>query len=273
MSIVERIDSVFQSERVEIEWRKSESIVGKYEIKTLPDYLGLIDYLQIIVDSRVIRHFAVEKKNKRIRLEEHPGRIDVFKPVSIIVSNTGEKKDVETFHVEEGFILNNFVVELWQHHEFNLHTVHFIPCSLRHEEIYFVFDIEYTRKKYADACNELLTHLPPELVIQVAEHLGTTKSDFYYDIEYSEKDFPVDFKPKYKYQSIPENLTKSQLQKLYQLGVLQFGRTTTDDSIILFSEAAYDDHPYIWKQFFPIKQDFLRKLEDLKSKIDRFFQS
>jgi hypothetical protein len=73
----------------------------------------------------------------------------------------------------------------------------------------FVFDIEDTRKKYADACNELLTHLPPELVIQIAKHLDTKKSDFYYDIEYSEKDFPVVFKPKYKLQSIPEKLTKT----------------------------------------------------------------
>jgi hypothetical protein len=267
MSIEESIDSVFQSERIEIEWRKSESIVvGKYEIKTVTDYL------LIIVDSRVIRQFSV----RRTRLEEHPRRIDVFKPVEIVVSNTGEKKNVETFVVREGFILNNYVVKFRQHREFNLHTVHFIQCGPC-DAIYFVFDIEDTRKKYADASNQLLSYLPPELVIQVAEHLGTTKSDFTDDSEYSEKDFPFDFKPKYKYQSIPKKLTKSQLQKLYQLGVLQVGYDT-EDSIDLFSEAAYD-HVYPnnkqnrWKKMFPIKQDFLGYLEDLKSKIDRFFQS
>ncbi len=266
MSIVERIDSVFQSERIEIEWSKYDSlVVGKYEIKTVPDYI------QVIVDNSLYRSFS----NITTRLEEHPGRIDVFSPVDIIVSNTGEKKNVITCRVFEGFIQNNFVVKFWKPFGPNLHTVHYIQCcALRYgkADFYFVFDIEDTRKKYADACNELLTHLPPELVIQIAKHLGTTKSDFYYDIEYSEKDFPVNFKPKYKLQSIPEKLTKTQLQKLYKLGVLKVYLFNYYGHIALFTEEAYDEDPYIWKDQFPTKKDFLRKLEDLKFKINWFFR-
>jgi hypothetical protein len=186
---------------------------------------------------------------------------------------------VITCRVLEGFIQNNFVVTFWKPFGPNLHTVHYIPCcALRYgkADFYFVFDIEDTRKKYADACNELLTHLPPELVIQIAKHLDTKKSDFYYDIEYSEKDFPVVFKPKYKLQSIPEKLTKTQLQKLFQLGVLQLGFICYG-TINLFTEESYEhvypnDEPNLLKKKFPTKQDFLRKLEHLKYKINWFFR-
>ena len=89
MSIVERIDSVFQSERVEIEWRKYDSlVVGKYEIKTVPDYI------KVIADNGLYRSFS----NITTRLEEHPGRIDVFSPVDIIVSNTSTRFNDDVCH-------------------------------------------------------------------------------------------------------------------------------------------------------------------------------
>ena len=192
-------------------------------------------------------------------------------------NNTGEKKDVETFTVYEGFILSNVDIKYWDRPELNLNPINYIPCwydedRWRKEKLYFVFDIEDTRKTYAAACNQLLTHLPQELVIQIAEHLGTTKSYFTDGSEYSDKDFPDNFKPKYKLQSIPEKLTKTQLQKLFQLGVLQLGFICYG-TINLFTEESYDhvypnDEPNLLKKKFPTKQDFLRKLEHLKSIIE-----
>ena len=286
MSIVERIDSVFQSVRFEDGWRKITSLIvtGKCEIKTVGDVL------QVIVNNRLYRSFSV----RTIRLEEHiPGLIDVLYRDDIIVSNTGEKKEAKNLRdvspVSEGFIVNKFVVATHPDPKFNraVHYIHF-RCREHHiqyedwfggSDIYFVFDIEDTRKTYAAACNKLLTHLPPELVIQIAEHLGTTKSDFYYDIEYSEKDFPVNFNKKYKLQSIPEKLSICQLQKLYQLGVLQVGFRMWDN-IILFTEESYDYDNGLGRSYrnqlhkeFHTKQDFLRKLEEIQSRLNRLFQS
>jgi hypothetical protein len=136
--------------------------------------------------------------------------------------------------------------------------------------IVFVFDIEDTREKLTYAVKQLLDILPKELVDKIAFYLGCNKFKY----EYMLTDFPVIFETKYKGE-MPTYLSRHQLKKLYELGVLKIALEYNYDFHMLTDESFdYNYDLYMSRDdLFDDQYKALIKTFDSKEIMNQFSES
>ncbi len=134
----------------------------------------------------------------------------------------------ELLTVNKGYILNEHVFTTLPHHKFTLTKVNYVLFFIDRIRIAFVFDIEDLRKKYCHAVNNLLCHLPSDLVIDIAKKVGASNPIPKSGNTYELSDFPYDFVSKYSFGLQVTQLSRMQVKKLFDIGVMKIALMKDD---------------------------------------------
>ncbi len=230
------------------------------------------DYIYIHTDAGC----TLSLKSANVRIIQNGLNLEIFR--CKYFCNISQQFTQDVFEIGKGHIINKHSIMYLEPRTDDYKKAYYI-CTGFHEfyrrissgvsegyPLYFVFDIEDTREKSTYAVKQLLDILPKELVDKIAFYLGCNKSKY----EYTLTDFPVIHETKYKGE-MPTYLSRHQLKKLYELGVLKIAYDYNYDLYMLTDESfdyIYDlymsslDGHYNYKDFI--------KTFDSKKKMNQF---
>ncbi len=234
------------------------------------------DYINIHTDAAC----TLSLKSANVRIIQNGLNLEIFR--CKYFCNISQQFTQDVFEICEGHIINkhSFMVLDPNPDGPKLNPAYYIrpgfhefyrslsPGVTEGYRVFFVFDIEDTREKSTYAVKQLLDILPKELVDKIAFYLGCNESKY----EYTLTDFPVIFETKYKGE-MPKYLSRHQLKKLYELGVLKIALYYNYDFHML-SDESFD---YIYDLYMSSSdghynyKDFIKTF-DSKKKMNQFIE-
>lgn len=201
---------------------------------------------------------ALSLKSSNVRIIQNGLNLEIFR--CKYFCNISQQFTQDVFEISKGHIINKHSIMVMEPNTDGpkLNPAYYISATYYNEDyystqtngfnktciMYFVFDIEDTREKSTYAVKQLLDILPKELVDKIAFYLGCNKSKY----EYTLTDFPVIFETKYKGE-MPTYLSRHQLKKLYELGVLKIAFEYNYDLYMLTDESFDNDCEALIKTF------------------------
>lgn len=189
------------------------------------------DYINIHTDAGC----SLSLKSSNVRIIQDALNLEIFR--CKYFCNISQQFTQDVFKIVKGHVLDKHSIMVLEPDTDDYKPAYYIHIGFNEgSRIFLVFDIEDTREKSTYAVKQLLDILPKELVDKIAFYLGCNKLKY----EYTLTDFPVIFETKYK-EEMPSYLSKHQLKKLYELGVLKIAFDYEYDLHMLTDES-FDNH-------------------------------